>query len=83
MARTDIERDDAQGDAKFTWVAKLGQYSHAERVGRPGNTVCGQKVGRDWLRAEGRGHRNYAAKCGNCAVIVKRELRRRARALAC
>lgn len=54
------------GDAKSTWTYKPGAISHAEKIGRPGRTVCGLKIGRRWLRAGGRNHPGYQLKCPRC-----------------
>ena len=62
-------------DAKFTWCAKAGQVSHAEKIERPGNTVCGLKIGKRWIRAEGKDHPVYKEKCSNCKTIVKKAMR--------
>lgn len=66
-----------KGDSHFTWVGAAGKVSHAERVGKSGRTVCGLKIGKKWVRAAGRGHPVYLAKCATCASVVRSETRRR------
>lgn len=58
------------GDAKYTWRMKLGQVSHAVEVGRK-RTLCGLKVGRDWLTGSKKVNAVYRAKCETCKALAR------------